>query len=394
MLLRVYPLALATFVSGIAENICVGILPSIAHGTGVSLGAAGQLITLFSVSFALSAPLLLAVTGRAPRRLLLVAALIVFGAGNVLAGVSQGYAILLVARLLTGSACALICLLASTLAAEIVPAHYQGRAIGIVFMGICGSLVLGVPIGVWLADMAGWRAPFFALAALSALTALLLRVALPVMTACATPSWRRYLHHLGNPALLSAQAVSVCMIGGHFVLFAYLTPYLQQQLGFDDTGVGIMYLLFGVGGVTGGFIGGWLSDWLGRVRALVLSPVIYMVLLASLATGVREWAVFVPLMMLWGCLSWTISPIVQNYLIAADPANRDVSISLNISAMHLGVALGAWLGGFVINAGGSGGSPIAGLGVAALAVVAACVAARIGGERVDAGATTRCVDPS
>ncbi|EJO53106.1 transporter, major facilitator domain protein, partial [Burkholderia multivorans ATCC BAA-247] len=161
---RVYLLAAAVFLAGVAENICVGILPAISAGLDVSVAAAGQLTTIFSAVFALAALVAAAAVARIERRTALLASLATFAAANLLAAASAGYASLFAARMLMAASCAMLILVATRLAAELATPAQRGRAIGIVFMGISASLVLGVPIGMRIADWAGWRAVFASLA--------------------------------------------------------------------------------------------------------------------------------------------------------------------------------------------------------------------------------------
>lgn len=375
---RVYLLSAAVFLAGVAENICVGILPALSAGLHVSVAAAGQLTTIFSAVFALAALVAAACIARVERRTALLASLGAFAAANLLAAASPCYASLFAARVLMAASCATLILVATRFAAELAPPSQRGRAIGIVFMGISASLVLGVPIGMRIADWAGWRAVFTSIA----LPALPLSVwlahrlprsaSLPASEAAAAP----YRAVLGRPRLLAAQCVSIAMIGGHFTLFAYLTPYLQAVLSPGAAALESLYVAFGVAGVTGAWLGGLLSDRLGASRALCACPAAFLVAMAMLpAAGASPFA-FVPAMMLWGAISWSISPIVQNYLIHAAPSLADASVGINVSAMHAGVALGSAFGGVLVGRDALLATPWAGCALVAVALGCACVAAR------------------
>ncbi|VWM04107.1 MFS transporter [Burkholderia lata] len=378
---RIYLLAAAVFLAGVAENICVGILPAISAGLHVSIAAAGQLTTIFSAVFALAALVAAACVARVERRTTLLASLGVFAAANLCAAASPGYASLFAARVLMAASCATLILVATRFAAELAPASQRGRAIGIVFMGISASLVLGVPIGMRIADWAGWRAVFVSIAVPALPLAIWLGRRLPRMApiaaaaaaaAAATPSYRAVL---ARPRLVAAQLVSIAMIGGHFTLFAYLTPYLQAVLSPGAAALEGLYVAFGMAGVTGAWLGGLFSDRLGASRALWACPAVFLVAMAVLpAAGVSPLA-FVPAMMLWGGISWSISPIVQNYLIHTAPTLADASVGINVSAMHAGVALGSALGGVLVERDALRVTPWAGCGLVAVALACACVAA-------------------
>ncbi|VWD01742.1 MFS transporter [Burkholderia lata] len=375
---RIYLLAAAVFLAGVAENICVGILPAISAGLHVSIAAAGQLTTIFSAVFALAALVAAACVAQVERRTALLASLGVFAAANLCAAASPGYASLFAARVLMAASCATLILVATRFAAELAPASQRGRAIGIVFMGISASLVLGVPIGMRIADWAGWRAVFVSIAVPALPLAIWLGRRLPRMTpaaaadAAGTPSYRAVL---ARPRLVAAQLVSIAMIGGHFTLFAYLTPYLQAVLSPGAAALEGLYVAFGIAGVTGAWLGGLFSDRLGASRALWACPAVFLVAMAALpAAGVSPLA-FVPAMMLWGGISWSISPIVQNYLIHTAPTLADASVGINVSAMHAGVAVGSALGGVLVERNALLVTPWAGCGLVAVALACACLAA-------------------
>jgi DHA1 family purine base/nucleoside efflux pump-like MFS transporter len=368
---RVWLLALATFVTGIAENIVIGILPALSENIGVSLGVAGQLTTAFSVAFAVTAPGALFLAARWERRRLFRAALAFFVICNLLAAASPGYGILLIARIGMAAASALTCLLATMMATELASKQHKGRAIGVIFMGISGSLILGVPAGIVICEAIGWRGVFLSMAALAAAVLLVTGFSLPRFGRSRPVRIASYIVHLRDVRLLSSQAVSVLMIGGHFTLFAYLAPYVGQVLEISGSDVVFAFAAFGLAGVCGGYLGGWMADAVGSRRAIVITPTIYLVSLLALPFSAVSAFWFIPCMMIWGCISWMISPVVQSHLVKAGPATAEAGISLNLSAMHLGVGLGTAVGGTVVSVASLQATPFVGAALAALAVAAA-----------------------
>ncbi|SPC17467.1 MFS transporter [Cupriavidus taiwanensis] len=373
---RIYLLTATVFLAGIAENICIGILTSLSTGLGVSLATAGQLTTVFSAIFALTALLASALLTRGDRKTLLLAALGVFALSNGVAAASPGYAVLFGARVLMAASCALVIQLAVMLATALATPATRGRAIGLVFVGISGSLVLGVPAGMVLDQWAGWRAVFGTLALLALLPAALLWRGLPRSPLQRTASLRAYWQALADARGLCAQLVSVAMIGGHFTLFAYLSPYLQAHLGADARALTACYAAFGVAGVTGAWLGGWCSDRIGAWRALLACPAAFCVSMAVLPLAAISPWLLLPALMVWGAISWSVSPIVQNFLVRQSPADADARIGINVAAMHVGVAVGAGLGGVMVDRGALLQTPWLGSAMVALAFGLALAAVR------------------
>lgn len=370
-------LAFATFVTGTAENIIVGILPDVAGGLGVSLALAGQLTAVFSIVFAVTAPLALVLTKRIDRRRLFLAALGLFILSTFAAAVSPNFAIMLLTRIGMAAASATVCLLATMLATELVDESMQGRAIGIMFMGISGSLVLGVPAGILIADVAGWRGVFLALAALAFTVWLVSWRCIPASgpRGVALPG---YLKHLRSAPLVAGQLVSILMIGGHFVLFAFLAPYLVEVAGIADGNVALGFAALGIAGVSGGYFGGWLADRLSPRAALLLTPSAYLAALAGLPLLKGSPGPLFAVMMVWACISWMISPVVQRFLISTGPETAEAGISLNFSAMHVGVGLGTIVGGFLVRY-DIAALPVGAAVIATLALMTAAVAFRAAG---------------
>ncbi|MEC5404725.1 MFS transporter [Paraburkholderia sp. MPAMCS5] len=376
---RVYLLAATAFLAGVAETICVGILPEIASGLQVSTAAAGQLTTIFSAVFALAALAAVPFVARTGFRLALFASLMTFAVANLIAAASPGYASLFGARILMAGSCATLILVATRLAASLTEPARRGRAIGIVFMGISGSLVLGVPIGMQIAQWWGWRAVFVAIALPALPLGIWLGRHVPhnVTPGGAAPdapiAWRAML---GQRRLMAAQCVTIAMIGGHFTLFAYLAPYLQALRAPDATTLAALFVAFGVAGVGGAWLGGQSSDRLGAKRALWCCPAVFLCAMAVLPVAAASRLLFVPAMMLWACISWSISPIVQSYLIRTAPGLADASVGFNVSAMHMGVALGAAFGGLLVERGALLLTPWAGSALVAVALGCARLALR------------------
>lgn len=373
--LRLLLLSLTTFAAGVAESVLIGILPPLASDLRVSVSLAGQLTALFSVAFAVAVPLVTWLTRRWERRRLLVSALLVFALFNALAALSPNFSSLLLARIGMAACCGLLIVISTLLASELARPGQQGRAIGIIFMGISASLVFGVPMGVQISSWFGWRWIFFGIAVYSLPLSLLLWRYLPDSRSSTLPGRAGYLRQLSHRPLWLAQAVSILLLGGHFTLFTYFTPYLATMLGMTDvSAVSGLLLLIGLAALAGGYLGGWLADRVGPRLALAIVPAAFCLALASIPLSLHS-VFFIPSVMLWSTISWMISPVVQSFLLHSDPASGSAGVALNTSAMHLGVGLGAAIGGLVIALADVGWTPWIGLGLTVLALLCAIGAA-------------------
>lgn len=345
---RVYLLTIVSFVVGMVELIIGGILDLVAADLDVSLGQAGLLITIFSLVFAISAPVLLVATAKVERKKLTLLALFVFLLGNLVSVFSPTYAVLFLARIISAASGSLLIVLCVTMASNIVEAKYRGRAIGIVFMGISGSLVLGVPIGLMLGNAFGWRAPFIMITVLTTFSMLGVYFFMGKIAPKPSIPLRKQLATLKNRKILFAQLTTFLFLAGHMVLYAYLTPFLKSTMGLDGTWVSIAYLIFGVAAVTGGGVGGTFSDRFGAKPTIFTVIIVFGLAMFVIPHTTFALPLFLIIMIVWGMTNWAITPAMQSYLIQTSPETADTQQSLNNSALHFGIALGSLIGGFII----------------------------------------------
>lgn len=357
---RVYLLTIVSFVVGMVELIIGGQLDIVASDLDISLGRAGLLITIFSFVYALAAPILLAATARIERKRLILAALIIFLFGNIVSALSFSYSMILIGRVITAASGSLLVVLCVTLASSIVAEQYRARAIGIVFMGVSASLVLGVPIGLALGNAFSWRAPFALIAGLTILSMLGVFFFMEKSAPKPAVPVRMQLASLRNRKIFFAQLTSFLFLAGHLTLYGYLTPFLKSTLGLGSTAVSAVYLLFGIAAVAGGGFGGWLADRIGPERTILYTVSIFAVSLFTIPATTFSLPLFLAAMFIWSMLSWAMTPALQSYLIEASPETSDIQQSLNNSALHLGIAFGSMAGGIVIEQASVSMNPVAG----------------------------------
>ncbi|MGE8205571.1 MFS transporter [Heyndrickxia sp. NPDC080065] len=345
---RVYLLTIVSFVVGMAELIIGGILDLISKDLGISLGKTGFLITIFSLVYAISAPVLLTLTSKIERKRLTIFTLFIFFIGNVTAVLSSSYMMLLIARIISAASGSLLIVLCVTIASNIVKEKYRARAIGIVFMGVSASLVLGVPIGLILGNSFGWRAPFILISLLSLLSIAGVYFYMGRIEPKPSISIGKQIRTLKNRKVLFAQLTSFLFLAGHLTLYGYLTPFLKMTLGLNGTWVSMVYLIFGIAAVVGGGFGGWLADRFDTRFAILGVIVVFGLSIFMIPYTTFAFPLFLIVMVIWSMLSWAITPAMQSYLIKASPETSDVQQSLNNSALHFGIAFGSFIGGLVI----------------------------------------------
>ncbi len=353
MPLALWALTLSAFAIGTTEFVIVGLVPTIAEDLGVSLPSAGLLVSLYALGVAIGAPLLTALTGRWPRKPLLLALMALFIAGNLLAYLAPGYSSLVTARVLTGLAHGVFFSIGSTIATSLVSKDKEGSAIALMFSGLTVALVTGVPLGTWIGQYFGWRMTFLAVAALGVIALIGSLVLVPRQLKQGQPATvLQQLKVLTEPRLLLVFAMTAVGYGGTFVAFTYLAPILQQVSGFAPGAIGLIMLVYGVSVAAGNIWGGKLADRQGPVKALSLIFAMLALVLALFSLTAPHALLAVFTVLIWGAFAFGNVPGLQVYVVQLAekhcPHAVDVASGLNIAAFNIGIAFGAWLGGLVV----------------------------------------------
>lgn len=350
---RLIWLALGTFAVGVEGFVIATLLPAIAADSGVTITQAGYLVFAYAIAYAVGAPVLSAFTGRFDRRPLLAVVALVFATGALLAATAQGYAMLLVARLVIAASAGLYAATAQAAAVSVSTPERRGRAVSIVVAGTTMAVALGAPIGAFLSGFAGWRGTYFAIAAVGVLTAIAIYAMLPRGIEGDRRGLRERLGVVRVPGLLPALLTILLYMAGPFAAFIYLGPVTTRLMGLDAGLLPFIMLAYGVGAALGNTLGGQLSDRLGAQATVTIAAVLniaFLLLLGTIPGLPREMITpfFFTFMVLWGIAGWMFVPGQVSRIVALSPSSAPLALSLNASFLYLGTALGALVGGFVL----------------------------------------------
>lgn len=349
MPLPLLALMLCVFSVGSAELVIAGILPNIAHDTGVSLADAGLLVTAYAVGVVIGGPVITLATSRMARKPLILGLMGLFVAGNVLAALAPGYPVLMAARVLSALTHCTLFAVCIVVASSLVPPGKEASAVSKVAVGLNLATVLGVPLGVLVDQHFGWRATFWCVVALSAAAALLVALFLPRDAVPATAAAVDELRVLGNRRVQLAVVITVVAMAAVFTAYTFLAPLLTDVAGFDKSTVTWLMLVFGIGSLLGNLVGGRLAD---RALMPALTGILAVLAAALLALAVAaptRWAC-VALMFVFGVAYFAVMPGLQARILTSVAGGAPtLAVSVNISAFNIGIASGAWFGGGLLD---------------------------------------------
>ncbi len=349
MPLALYALTAGAFGIGVTEFVIMGLLLDMSADLGVTIQAAGLLISGYAMGVVVGAPALTVFTRHWPRKTVLLALMAIFTLGNALCALAPSYGVLMAARVLTAFAHGSFFGVGSVVATGLVAPNKRASAIAIMFTGLTVANVLGVPIGTWLGQAHGWRATFWAVAAVGVVALAVIQWMVPKDSGAPAPmDWRHDVAAMGRRSVLLGLLTTVLGYGGVFAVFTYIAPLLTQVAGFDRSAVPPILLVFGGGLVAGNILGGKLADR--RLEATVLGSLVALAaVLALMSFALHSHVMAIVFVGLLGVAAFaTVAPLQMWVLSKADGAGETLASSFNIAAFNLGNALGAWVGGVVI----------------------------------------------
>jgi multidrug resistance protein len=373
MPLALFALTIAAYAIGTTEFVIVGLLPTVANDLHITLPLAGLIVSVYALGVTFGAPILTALTGRIERKPLLLGLMALFVIGHIIATLSPGYEVLLIARVVSAFAHGVFFSVGSTIAADLVPENRRASAIAMMFMGLTVAIVTGVPLGTFIGQTFGWRTTFGVVAGLGVVAFAGIALLLPSNLKKAPPaSIGEQIRVLATGRLLLVYAMTALGYGGTFVAFTFLAPILEQITGFASSAVALILMLYGVAIAIGNVVGGRISnrDPVKALTVLFIAQTLVLVLFGF--TAISPWLT-IPTLAILGFLSFANVPGLQLYVVQLArelrPNAVDVASALNIAAFNLGIALGAWIGGLVVESRfGLGATPFVAAALVAVAL--------------------------
>jgi len=371
---RLLVLAVGMFALGTDSFVVAGVLPGISRAFGVSVGAAGQMATIYSLTFALLSPTIAALAATVPRKRLLLCGGIVFVLANLGTVVAPTFGLALLTRIIAGVGAATFSPTATGAAAMLVRPEQRGFALSIVVAGLTVSTALGTPIGAVMGGLGDWRWTMAFVAALGALSVVGIAIFLSEVPLPPKVTLPKRLEPLLDGRVVLTLATTLIALSGIFTVYTYFAVVFDRTTGGNPVVLGSLLVLWGVGGTVSNLFGGRVVDVVGSRKVIVTILTLLAISSAALPwLGSQLWIV-APVVLIWGACSWGQLVPQQYRLVALAPSIAPILMGLNSACSYFGMSLGGVIGALGIRAVGAHYLGLIGAVIAIIALVFAEIA--------------------
>lgn len=343
MPLPLHLLAMAIFTMGTSEFMLAGLLPDIASDLDVTVGTAGTLTSAFAIGMVAGAPLVAGLARNWPGRTSLLGFVLVFSAAHAVGAITASFPVLFATRIVAALANAGFLAVALTTAATLVSPDKKGRALAVLLSGTTVATIAGVPGGSVLGTLLGWRATFWAVAALCLPAALGVLKGIPGRPpkedATGGPALRSELAQLRSPRLILVMLLGALVNAATFASFTFLAPVVTDTAGLDKLWISAVLVLFGAGSFVGVTLAGRWSDQRPGLVIAVGGPLLLLGW-PALAVLADEPVALLTLVFVQGALSFALGSTLITRVLYEAAGAPTMAGSYATAALNVGAAAG------------------------------------------------------
>ncbi|NDK32764.1 MFS transporter [Nesterenkonia sp. Hz 6-5] len=346
---RVAILAIGVFAVGTGEFVLAGLLPMLVEDLGISVARAGQVVTVFALTCAVSAPVLTALTAAWRRRTVLVVATVIYLCGAVGTALAGSYAQIVVAQIIAAAGVGLFIPNAAATAATLVAPQLQGRAIALVVTGFTAAVAFGAPLGTALGGLLDWRVTMWFAASLAILgLAGVWRFIPKDIQLPSAGGLRARLRPLGDRRVVMLLITTLVAFTAVFVPYTYIGVIYAPATRGDGVALAALMLTGGIAGAVGNLAAGYLTDRFGGARVVALALIWLGVGLLLVPLVTDNFGAALAVVGFYAMGAFAITTPQQHRLLSIRPDTAPVVISLNQSVLYLAIAMSGLVGAFGI----------------------------------------------
>lgn len=385
--LLIFAFTFVAFILGTTEYVIVGLLKEVGTALGISLSTAGALVSGFAIAYAIGTPVAVAAFNRFPRKMLIMSGFTVVLISNVLIGLFPSYGYVFTIRIISAVACGFTISLSMSVVSDVVSYARRGTAVAWILGGFSIANVLGVPLGILVGQHVSWSTAFVLTSGLALIPLALMIVAIPRQMVTANGSIQEQIRIFVNRRVWLAFLIPIFGVSSIFVMYTYITPLIEQEMGFPRAWISALLLIYGA--IT------LISNWVGAKVAAgaILSNlkklfIVQTVMFSALAIALPiSWLALLCLYLI-ACIAFAMNAGVQLFLIdtatTVEPSAQNFAATLMPVAANIGIAVGSALGAIVIDTQGLRGLPWAAAVLAVLAFTMVFICERaVGSQRTE-----------
>jgi len=341
---RLLALAAGMFAVGTDSFVVAGILPQVAKSLNVSVSVAGQMVTVYALSYALLSPVIAALAAHWPRKRLLLAGLAVFILGNAMTALAPTLGVVLFSRFVAGLGAAMYSPTATATGAALAAPEKRAQALAVVIAGLSTATALGSPMGTFIGSLGGWRDTLWFVAVVGVIAAIAVNAILPPVPALPSATLRQRLAPLADSRVALTLLTTLAAYAGMFSVYTYMSVSFDRATGGHPQVLAALLLLFGVASTVGNLAAGRLTDKIGG-RAIINGALALLVLnfLALPWTSATLPTAAIAIV-IWGICGWGLVVPQQARLIHIAPAAAPLLLGLNSASLYVGVSTAGVIG--------------------------------------------------
>lgn len=344
-------LAFGTFAVGTDAFVIAGLLPDISASLDISVAAAGQLVSVFSIAYAALSPVLAALTSTWSRRAVLLAALVVFSLGNLATALAPSYTVILAARVVAAAGAAMFTPNAGATAAALAGPERRGQAISIVTVGLTGSMALGAPLGTVIGNALGWKSTMWVVTLLALLVVPVIAFRLPAVQLGVAAGLRQRLAPLTDRKVVRVLVGTLLAFVGAFLPYTYISALFSDATSGSGDKVAVLLMVFGIAGTGGNLLAGRVADRRGPQQVVIAATLLMAAVFLLMTVAHSSFPAAVALVTVGGLASWSVTAPQQQRIISLAPAGAEsLAVSLNAAVLYLAVSLASVFGAGILNA--------------------------------------------
>jgi predicted MFS family arabinose efflux permease len=345
---RLLMLAIGMFAIGTDNFVVAGILPGVAESLHTTVSLAGQMVTVYALSYAVMAPVMAAVAGGWPRKLLLVCALGIFVVGNIISAMATDLNTVLASRALAGLGAAMFSPTALGVAALLGDPAKRGRALATVTSGLAAATALGAPLGTFIGGFGSWRTTLWFVAALGLVSMMGMWALLRAVPQPARVTLRERLAPVRDIRIALTLLTSLFAFGGFLMVYTYAGLVLHPVTGGDAGVLAGMLLIWGVASTVGSMAAGHLVDHFENRKIINAGLVVAIVNFCAFPWTSAYIVTTIVALTIWGLIGWGLIVPQQHRLVKIAPHVAPLLLALNNTATYGGLACSGVLGGLVL----------------------------------------------